>query len=449
MNSLMRINRSRLLVFAVLAFVFLLLFYCNQLTPLQGDDYCYLYNCKDESRIENVWDVFESMYYHRFTTNGRVIPHFFVQTFLTLPKTVFNLVNAAMFTLMLWLCYRFAFIAEKKQEKNAEHNLLLLCCIFGLLWVVSPDFGTVYLWLDGSCNYLWCCVVMALWLFVMARDFLHDTHMKLWQELLFALFCLAVGNYAENSSVSAVFMFMLFIGLSRFYLKRPIKRWHITGFIAMLIGFFLLALAPAELVTKISKPDFKIYFEFFLIYIRYYLNFWPLLLFYVFAYALSYRSGGSRDLRILSLVLIGGSLAAQFVLIFAIYPSERSTVLSMLPLLMACSLLFLQTFEGKARPFICLAAAVLFCFTAYWGYMGIMDMRFVRYRWDYNDSLLQAAAANGETHASIPYIIPDTEYSVFYLWGYIRENPEHYFNVELAKYHGLEEVRGFWHYDTE
>ena len=56
-----------------------------------------------------------------------------------------------------------------------------------------------------------------------------------------------------------VFLMLVFIVLSRFWKKRPWKRWHLCGLCAMVIGFLLLAFAPAELVTKIARRTFGDY----------------------------------------------------------------------------------------------------------------------------------------------------------------------------------------------
>lgn len=450
MKTITRLNSSRALVLLILAAIFIIMLYCNFLTPLQGDDYCYMYSCKDNGPIENVWDVVESMYYHRFTTNGRVIPHFFATLSLTLlPIPLFKVVNALFFTLYIFLVYSFALRFSAVDGK--EHNAVLLCAVMAVTWVMSPEFASVFLWQDGSCNYLWCELVVLLWLAVMCRDYIEDISMKPWQEILFALLCLAVGNYAENSSVASVFMMMLFMALSLFYKKRPLKRWHISALCAMLIGFFLLALAPAELETKIAAPSFTRYLNSFIWLVRTYLSFWPLIVFYLLCYTYSLRHGKARDTRVLTLVFMGGSMASHFILLFALYPSERSVHIAMSFLLLSCALLFYELFDADkaVRRLLCLASAALMCLTAYWGYVGIQDLRLVHYRWEYNDNYIKEQAAAGETHIRVPYIIPDTRYSVFYVWGYIREDNSHYFNTELAKYHGVEEISGYWLYDTE
>lgn len=84
----------RLSIWAVLACVFVVMLVFNHLTPLVGDDYVYAFSFVDEQRIDSVWDIFPSMWAHRFYANGRVVAHFFAQLFLMLPKTVFNVINA-------------------------------------------------------------------------------------------------------------------------------------------------------------------------------------------------------------------------------------------------------------------------------------------------------------------------------------------------------------------
>ena len=325
MDKLRKLNTSRTVIIVILTAIFLLLLYCNYLTPLQGDDYLYRNSFADGSRITSVADILTSLRAHRITTNGRLIPHFFVQLFLLIPLPFFKVLNAAVFTLMILLYYLFAY---RFSTEEPRHNALLLCVIFGVMWVISPDFGANNLWLAGSFNYLWGETLFLLWLGVMTRDYFSDTDMKPWQELLFILFGLVVGNYSENLSVAAVFLMLVFIVLSRFWKKRPWKRWHLCGLCAMVLGFLLLAFAPAELVTKIARRTFGDYFRMFLTVLQAYLRYWPLILFYIGAYWAAARKKVSLELRVLTLVFVLASMAQHFVLVAATYLVIRSTYLT-------------------------------------------------------------------------------------------------------------------------
>ena len=103
MDRLERFNRSRGAAALVLAGIFLLLFVCTHETDLIADDYRYCFSYADDSRIVSAAQIFPSMAAHRHIMNGRVVPHFLVQLFLMLPKGIFDFVNAAFFTALVWL----------------------------------------------------------------------------------------------------------------------------------------------------------------------------------------------------------------------------------------------------------------------------------------------------------------------------------------------------------
>lgn len=445
MDKLRKLNTSRTVIIAILAAIFLLLLYCNYLTPLQGDDYAYMHSFADGSRITSVADILTSLRAHRLTTNGRLIPHFFVHLFLMIPLPFFKVLNAAVFTLMILLFYLFAY---RFSTKEPRHNALLLCVIFGVVWVISPEFGANNLWLAGSFNYLWGETLFLLWLGIMTRDYFFDTDMKPGQELAFVLFAFVVGNYSENLSVAAVFLMLAFIVLSRFWKKRPWKRWHICGLCAMVIGFLLLAFAPAELVTKIARRTFGDYFQMFLIVLRAYLRYWPLILFYVGACWAAVRKKISLELRVLTLVFVLASMAQHFVLVAATYLDFRVTYLTCCLLLLADLLLFQALFEGKGARVLCALSAVMLALTLYWVVVGVRDLRLVHYKVKYNEELIREQLAEGKTVLHLPFILPETEYSSLYLWGYIRQDPENYHNAVLAEYYGVDKVTGYFLYET-
>ena len=166
-NILHKLNSSRLSVLAVILGVLLIMLFCNFNTDLVADDYMYCFSFADNSRLDSVGDIFPSMAAHRHSMHGRVVAHFLVQLFLIMPKAVFNVFNAGFFAALVWLIYSIA-------RSGAKHNALLLMCCFGLIWILQPEFGQGYLWLEGSVNYLWCAVVFLIWLIPWANKFLSD-----------------------------------------------------------------------------------------------------------------------------------------------------------------------------------------------------------------------------------------------------------------------------------
>ena len=199
-NILHKLNSSRLCLLAMLAAIFLIMLFCNFNTNLVADDYMYCFSFADNSRIESVADIFPSMAAHRHSMNGRVVAHFMVQLFLMLPKAVFNIFNAAFFTALVWLIYYIS-------RQDSSHNTLLCLCIFGLIWVLQPQFGQVYLWFDGAINYLWCAVFCLVWLIPWINKFLRDKNPNRTTQFFYILFSVIVGAFSENASVALIYQF--------------------------------------------------------------------------------------------------------------------------------------------------------------------------------------------------------------------------------------------------
>ena len=445
MNSkLHKIYSSKVILTFVFLAIFIIMLYCNFLTPLAGDDYLYMYGA-DWNRIESVWDIFPSMAAHRYTTNGRIIPHFFVQLFLLLPLPIFKALNSAVFTFFIYLIYYYALNFSSVGKNSC--NVLLLCTIFGVVWVISPTFATIYLWLDGSINYLWCEVLVLLWLIPFVKRFIYGYELTTYQEILFCLFSFVIGNYSENSSVSSIFISFLFIALTFLYRKQKPSRWQITAFSFAVFGLLVLTFTPSELTTKVSISSAIVLYDRFIAYFKNFLGYWPLLVFLGTSLIISYKENFPQAERILSLVLFAGALASQFVLIFSAYFSERSTYITFMYLTVACAINYSSLSKTKFSLFLCLLRSICLLLTIYWGYIGSCDLRTVDYRYRSNDQLIRSEAAAGTKKVQVPYIIPDTEYSVFYLWFYIDLDPTHYINTTMAKYYGIDELSGYFLYD--
>lgn len=150
-----KMTAKRKIIF-ILSIVFILMFVINSFTPLLGDDYTYSFGLKGK-RIQNLWDVVERQYDHYFSWGGRSIAHTLAQTFLLMPKFVFNIANSLVFVLLVFLMYFHA------RAKNRD-NMMILITIPLLLWLFVPVFGADCFWLIGSFNYLWTTVIILLFL---------------------------------------------------------------------------------------------------------------------------------------------------------------------------------------------------------------------------------------------------------------------------------------------
>lgn len=432
-----KLNTSRVTVALALIFIFLLMLFCNLRTNLVADDYRYCFSFADDTRIESVAQIFPSMAAHRHSMNGRLAAHFLVQLFLLLPLPVFKCLNALMFAVMIALVYRIS------RCENA-HSALLLAAIFGAVWVLQPEFGQVYLWLDGSINYLWCAVLCLVWLMPQVRFFIERRELSKPAQAVYVLFSLLVGAYSENSTVALVFMTMLFGALTVFYRREKIRAWQLLSLLAMLIGFALMLFTPGEIGNKSAEFSLPVLLANFADTALYYLRFWPLLVFYGVLYFAHRAKGLSQDVRLLSLVFFGGSLAGHFVLTFALYCAGRSTYIALILLLCACGILAFALFEGGMRKPITAVCVLCLCFTAYWGYRGVSDILRTNYLLTFNEQLITAAAENGERNVQLPRFYAETKYSAIEGLPYLElDDPNDWSNVYMAKYYGVDSVIGY------
>lgn len=437
MKKLLRFSRSRhLLLLFCLAF-FAMMFLCNHWTDLIADDYRYCFSYADDTRIESIAQIIPSMAAHRHSMNGRVVPHFLVQLFLMLPKGIFDVVNALLFVLLIWLLHELA-------VGKGLPNPVLACMLFFAFWAFQPDFGQVFLWLTGSVNYLWCGVFSLLWLLPMVKSFREDQAPGKALRVLYVLFSFPVGAYSENGTVALVAMWLAFALIDWFWFKKSPVLWKILALVSMLAGFAYMMLAPAETVNKSAEMTISVLLSNFAETGRMYLRFWPLLLCFPLFYALALYRKVDLKTRLLSLVLLFGSLAGQFVLTFAMYCAGRSMHIALVLLLAADAVLLSRLYDLPGRNLLivlCCAGGLLMGRS--W-FVGLPDIRDTHYLLQYNEDFIAECAARGEREVQLPRPYAKTSWSALEGLAYLNtEDPDDWPNVYMAKYYGVDKVIGY------
>ena len=432
-----KLNSSRLCVLAVCLGIAAVMLLCNFRTNLLADDYRYFFSFADGSRIESISDIFPSMAAHRLSMNGRLTAHALVQFFLLLPLPVFKIVNSLVFLLLVYLIYRISI-------GGGEDNALLLASIFGGLWVLQPEFGQVFLWLDGAVNYLWCGVLCLLFLLPYINKFLRGRDLGLAGSVAFTLFSFIVGGYAENPAAAVIFMALLLTLLSRFYKGGRIRAWTVFSLLAAPLGFALMLLAPAELQNKSAELSLPVLIKNFIDTAGFYLRFWPALLVFAALFLAAAKKKLPMETRLLALVFLAGSLAGQFVLTFAMYCTGRVTFIALALLLAGCGILFAPLFEGRARIWLSALCGVCLVFTLYFGYIGVKDIMQTNYKLSENEAIIRVCAAMGESDVQLPRYYAGTKYSALAGLNYLStEDAEDWANVYMAKYYGVKSVIGY------
>ena len=437
MKKLIAFSRSRLLLLLFCLGFFAMMLLCNHWTDLIADDYRYCFSYADDTRIESVAQIFPSMAAHRQSMNGRVVPHFLVQLFLLLPKGIFDAVNALFFVLLVWLLH------ELTVGKGLP-NPVLACVLFFAFWAFQPDFGQVFLWLTGSVNYLWCGVFSLLWLLPLVKSFRDELEPGRAVKVLYVLFSFPVGAYSENGTVALVAMWLAFAAVDWFWFKKRPARWKLLALAAMLAGFAYMMSAPAETVNKSAEMTIPVLLGNFVETGRMYLRFWPLLLCFPLFYVLALYRKVDLKTRLLSLVLLFGSLAGQFVLTFAMYCAGRSMHIALVLLLAADAVLLSRLYDLPGRNLLialCCAGGLLMARSCS---IGLPDIRDTHYRLQYNEDFILDCAARGEREVQLPRPYAKSSWSALEGLAYLNtEDPGDWPNVYMAKYYGVDKVVGY------
>ena len=437
MKKLLRFSRSRLLLLLFCLGFFAMMFLCNHWTDLIADDYRYCFSYADDTRIESVAQIFPSMAAHRHSMNGRVVPHFLVQLFLMLPKGVFDVVNALFFALLVWLLHELA-------VGKGLPNPVLACVLFFAFWAFQPDFGQVFLWLTGSVNYLWCGVFSLLWLLPMVKSFRDDKEPGRVLRVLYVLLSFPVGAYSENGTVALVAMWLAFALADWVWFKKRPALWKVLALISMLAGFAYMMSAPAETVNKSAEMTLKVLLGNFAETGRMYLRFWPLLVCFPLFYALAVYRKVELKTRLLSLILLFGSLAGQFVLTFAMYCAGRSMHIALVLLLLSDAVLLARLYDLPGRNVVIALCCVWGLLMGRGWFVGLPDIRDTHYLLQYNEDFIADCAARGEREVQLPRPYARTSWSALEGLAYLNpDDPDDWPNVYMAKYYGVDRVIGY------
>ena len=225
---------------ALLLAIFLQMFLLNAHTPLMMDDYDYSFSWSTGERLDGVLDVLASQAAHYSLWGGRSVVHALAQLFLWLGKPVFNVANAAMYVLLLLELMSLAGHGPRRAD------CLRLLLAHGILLAGVPFFGTVFLWLDGACNYLWGTALALVPLLVAQSERGGGFFDGGWARGAWALpLCFLAGWTNENTACGVLALTALLI-LIDWRAGRRVRAWRIAAWAAQLLGVLVLLLAPGN-----------------------------------------------------------------------------------------------------------------------------------------------------------------------------------------------------------
>lgn len=416
-------------------FIFLLL--CNCLTPYQADDFYYHFRIDNGELVKSVADIVPSMVAHAEVLNGRLVAHSLVQLFEMLPKIIFNIINSAMLIALVALIRRY--IGFGVAHRSAWDSIL----VFAALWVFTPAAGEVYLWLDGSINYLWAIVANLVFLLPYFVLFFDDKVMTgKAKKIGFVLFAFLCGAFQETASTAAFLLSVVFMILVHHNASVKKINWvYIAGAVASFAGLLFMATRSAELSVKSSSGSFINLYIGFTNAMSFFLRFAPGIGVYVVSFTLCIINHADKKKITASMVFFIGFLCAIGVMILARIFPDRCSAPALVFLVMANAVTLLELSRLKYKTvFTCFAVLLCTAFV-YFAVLGMADITSTFAQFKANESTILAAVEAGEDGVRLPCLYATTKYSVAHAMTF--PSTLEWVNQYMAEFYGIGHIEGY------
>lgn len=449
-----------------IAFVccFATIFVYQLLTPMLSDDLNYQRIVNEASGFG---DLFRQEYSHYMGWTGRSVVHMTMRILMwinspVLTRIFLSLAFTALTVFMYYLSTNYT--GDGGVRKTTTY---LLCTL--LVWIFGVEFAETILWMTGACNYLvGTTIILADMVFY--ERMLHQTGRPLDGKLshfLAILLGILAGWCNENTSGGLILFVIYLLWRTKYQEKRKIPTALIAGFIANLIGFAFMILAPGNYARASLKQDdgsfiIRIASRFFSVTGSIYELFFPLLVAAVILGVLIYYKGVTFKKAQRFYLFLFLFAATSYSLILAPDAQERAFfgagIFLFIALVTGIDILCNKDLplEGKVSP---KETDEVDYFPLYWlkpaiTYTLLLYMFFTyidsgaKLAWIYREetermNYLAAQRETGAYESGAPLLRPqfETKYSVAYKMD-INENWTYWINQQYAQYFGFDLIWG-------
>lgn len=423
-----RANRTVLAL--VLTLIGMLMLLLNLHTPLMMDDYDYSFSWATGERLAGLGDIAASQAAHYRLWGGRSVVHFLAQLFLYLGKPAFNLANTAMYLLLLLEMTALA----GKRGRGCDWRMPLIA--HALMLLAVPFFGTVFLWLDGACNYLWGTALALTPLVILKSEreggFFDAGFSNGW---IAVPVCFLAGWTNENTACGVLAAVLLLILWDRLR-GRKVRAWRWAALAAQALGVAVLLLAPGNFARAGEASPRGLLME--LVY-----------RFAVTAYCMLRYAGIPAVLAALALlaarrkgvamraewlcVLAGAALLSAGALVGSPQISDRSFT-AVLVLAITALLAVLSDLKAAPDRRSLPALAVLAVCIVGVSLGALRDVKAHEAAWLAQTDAIEAAAAAGETDVMVSSV---PQASRFTMAITLENSPDDWPNSTLSRYYGV------------
>ena len=412
----------------------------NCFTPYAADDYSFMFSWEDGTRITSLGQIFETLGIVYNTLIGRMVSVFFCIFFLMFPKGVFNVVNTLLYFATVCLVYK---LTGKKRPFSA----VIFFTIPALFWICSPTYGQLYLWLNGSINYLWSYFFALLFLVPYIALFRNPQQKRTRiAEIGLSIYGFLFGGYVENVSFATAFVCFLMV-VAVMYETKQIKKYlsYVYPIVAAALGFIVaFLLSPGEMATHTGTFQLGTMVSMLVsIFTAYYKFGKTLLLFWAIMMTVAVKLKADRKEIILSVFYLLISVVSALFLCAGSYLAERSLGVSIFFLIVS-NINLMQALRHTSMT-ECVAYAVCWYYLImhimlFWN--GAYDIYDTYNRFSAREAYIIEQAEFGAEVVVIPHIEPSTSFCGLYGLEDVKteSSGQTWPNGVMARYYGLDMI---------
>lgn len=440
MQKVIQCVKKNKLTAITMCVMFLVSVFYNAMSPYAADDYSYMFSAVTGEKISNVFQIMISLMDDYLKVNGRVLPHFFVQFFMIFPKWVFNLVNAAMYVVLIGL------LLNRTGMKDSVRPLLCLAVAVAM-WVFLPAYGQVFLWMTGSINYSWSYVFALIYLYFYRRVYLSPSDVLKGKQIVgLSVYSFFFGAYSAQVSFATVFV-SFFILCLLMYSEHTVKKYvhYVIPVITAALGYLTMILSPAETERLPEMSSGGIFKRVIDVFETYYMSARLLLIVWAVLLAVGICFKVRKKELVISVAFVAISIVTMGMLGAASYVVARHYTNSLF-FLLAANVVLVQALIERGN-----AKVVSYCICAYlltaniWVlWEGTYDIYATYKQHQEREAYIceQRDSGNGDV-LYVPMITPLTKYSCKYDLTDLQVDDTYVWpNSAVAKYYGIGKIYG-------
>ncbi|WP_327621930.1 DUF3329 domain-containing protein [Pseudocitrobacter sp. MW920760] len=416
--------------------VFILIFALNYMTGYTSDDYAYRFVFQpmpDDSveKIDGIASIIKSQIHHYNIWNGRFLAHSVVQFFMQFDKILFNIFNSIAFVSLGFI------IKSIISEHSKVHSKTTVYILFGMMWLLIPDFGKTVLWVSGAGNYLWMSLFYSLFILFIIKDKPTNS--------ITVLLAITIGFLAgatnENSGPAAMLIASIII-IYDYFQFRAVKLWKIVSLIFSCIGSYLIISAPGS--KRMGGVDMSMD-----VLIKHFINVFnaDVSLFFVgyiclisfVAYAITCNKLSVKNWFFITTLMLG-HFSALYSMVLSPYFVTRAAFGSSVFLIITISYVYNLISNSSVYRNISLISVSLISIIVYLG--AFKDIRRSYFEVRENNKVLSTKTSNDDVSLKI-LTKPVSSYNAYNGTANITPYKHAWFNQWMAKYYNVKSITGY------